>query len=45
MKSKVDKLHVDKLVPVLVGLSKVSYAIKKMALLKEMYVMLRSKIV
>ena len=43
LKSKVDKLDVDKLVPVTVDLSKLSNAVKMM-LLKKMYVMLRSKI-
>ena len=40
MKSKVDKLDVDKLVPVPVDLSKLSEVVKKM-LLKKMYIMLR----
>ena len=43
LESKVDKLDVDKLVPVPVGLSKLSDVVKAM-LLKNMYIMLRSKI-
>ena len=43
MKSKVDKLDVDKLVPVHVDLSKLS-AVVKMMLLKKIYIMLRLKI-
>ena len=43
MKSKVDKLDIDKLVSVLVHLSKLSDVEKKM-LLKKMYIMLISKI-
>ena len=43
MKSKVDKLDVDKLVPIPVDLSKLSDVVKMM-LLKKMYIMLRSKI-
>ena len=43
LKSKVDKLETDKLVPVLVHLSKVSDVVKMM-MLKKMYVMLRLKI-
>ena len=42
MKSKVDKLDVDKLVPVPVDLSKLSYAVKS-DVVKNMYIMLRSK--
>ena len=43
MKSKVDKLDVDKLVPIPVDLSKLSDVVKMM-LLKKMYIMLISKI-
>ena len=43
MKSKVDKLDLDKLVPVPVDLGKLS-DVGKMMLLKKMYIMLRSKI-
>ena len=43
MKSKVDKLDVDKLVPIPVDLSKLSDVVKMM-LLKKMYIMLKSKI-
>ena len=43
LKSKVDKLETDKLVPVPVHLSKVSDVVKMM-MLKKMYVMLRLKI-
>ena len=42
-KSKVDKLDVGKLVPVPVGLSKLSDVVKMM-LLKKMYIMQRQKI-
>ena len=42
MKSKVDKLDVDKLIPAAGDISKLSdYG--KMMLLKKMYIMLRSK--
>ena len=40
LKSKVDKLDVDTLVPVPVDLSKLSDVLKKMMLLKKMYMML-----
>ena len=40
MKSKVDELDVDNLVPVPVNLSKISDVVKIM-LLKKMYIMLR----
>ena len=40
MKSKADKLDVDKLVPVPVDLSKLSDVVKMM-LIKEMYIILR----
>ena len=43
LRSKVDKLDVDKLVPVPVHLSKLSDAVK-MILIKNIYIMLRSKI-
>ena len=43
LKSKVDKLDVDKLVALPVDLSKLSDVVKVM-LLKEMYIMLKSKI-
>ena len=43
MKSKVDKLDLDKLIPVPVDLGKLS-DVGKMMLLKKMYIMLRSKI-
>ena len=43
MKSKVDKLDVDKLVPIPVDLSELSDVVKMM-LLKKIYIMLRSKI-
>ena len=43
MKSKVDKLDDDTLVPVPVDLNKLSDVVKMM-LLKKVYVMLRSKI-
>ena len=43
LKSKVDKLDVEKLVPADVDLSKLSDVVKIM-LLKKMYIMLRSKI-
>ena len=43
LKSKVDKLYFDKLVPVPVNLSKLSDVVKIM-LLKKIYVMLRLKI-
>ena len=42
MKSKVDKLDVDKLVPVPVDLSELSDAVKS-DVVKNMYIMLRSK--
>ena len=42
LKSEVDKLDVDKLVPVPVDLNTLSDAVKMM-LLKKMYMMLRSK--
>ena len=37
MKSKVDKLYVDKLVPVLVDLSKLSDALKDDVVRKDLY--------
>ena len=40
LKSKVDKLDVDKLVPALFGLSKLSDAVKN-DVVKKMYIMLR----
>ena len=43
MKSKVNKLDFDKLLPVSVDLSKISDIVKKMSL-KKMYIMLRSKL-
>ena len=43
LRSKVDKLDFDKLVPVPVHLSKLSDAVK-MILIKNIYIMLRSKI-
>ena len=43
MKSKVDKLDLDELVPIPVDLGKLS-DVGKMMLLKKMYIMLRSKI-
>ena len=43
LKSKVDKLDVDKLVPVLVDLSKLSDVVKNYDV-KKMYIMLRSKL-
>ena len=43
MKSEVDKLNIDKLVPIPVHLSKLSDVVKMM-LLKMMYTMLSSKI-
>ena len=42
MKSKVDKLDVDKLVPVPVDLTKLSHVVKN-NVVKKMYIMLRSK--
>ena len=42
MRSKVDKLDVDKLVPVPVDLSELSGAVKS-DVVKNMYIMLRSK--
>ena len=42
MKSKVDKLDVDKLVPVPVDWSKLNDVVKNNAV-KKMYIMLRSK--
>ena len=42
LKSKVDKLDVDKLVPVPVDLSKLSDAVKN-GVAKKMYIKLRSK--
>ena len=44
LKSKEDKLDVDKLLPAPVALNKLSDTAKKMISLKEMYIMLRSKI-
>ena len=41
MKSKVDKLDVDKLVAVLVDLSKLSSVVKNGMSFKKMYIMLR----
>ena len=41
MKSKVDKLDVDKLVAVLVDLSKLSSVVKNDMSFKKMYIMLR----
>ena len=43
MKSKVDKLEVDKIVPVLVDLSKLSDVVKN-DVVKKMYIVLRSNI-
>ena len=43
MKSKVDKLEVDKIVPVLVDLSKLSDVVKN-DVVRKMYIMLRSNI-
>ena len=43
MKNKVDKLDVDKLVPVPVDLSKLSDVVKN-DVVKKMYIMLRLKI-
>ena len=43
MKSKVDKLEVDKLVPVSVDLSKLNDVVKN-DVVKKMYIMLRWKI-
>ena len=43
LKSKVDKLDVDELVPVPVDLSNL-YDVLKLMLLKKVYIMLRSKI-
>ena len=43
MKSKVDKLDIDKLIPIPVDLSKLSDVVKYNAV-KKMYIMLRSKI-
>ena len=43
LKSKVDQLDVDKLVPVPVGLSKLSDAVKN-DVVKKVYIMLKSKI-
>ena len=43
LKSKVDKLDVDKLVPVPADLSELSDVVKQM-LLKKMYIMLRQEI-
>ena len=40
MKSTIDKLDVDKLIPVLVNLIKLTDAVKKM-LLKKIYIILR----
>ena len=42
LKSKVDKLDVDKLVPVPVDLTKLSHVVKN-NVVKKMYIMLRSK--
>ena len=44
LKLKVEKVDVYKLVPVPVDLNKLSDVVKKMLLLKKMYIMLRSKI-
>ena len=44
LKSKVDKLDVDKLVPVPADLSKLSDVAKKLLLKNYVYIMLRSKI-
>ena len=44
LKLKVEKIDVYKLVPVPVDLNKLSDVVKKMFLLKKMYIMLRSKI-
>ena len=44
LKLKVEKIDVCKLVPVPVDLNKLSDVVKKMLLLKKMYIMLRSKI-
>ena len=43
MKSKVDKLDVNKLVPVPVNLSKLSHVVKN-DVVRKVYIMLRSKI-
>ena len=43
MKNKVDKLDVNKQIPVPVDVNKVNYVVK-MILLKKMYIMLRTKI-
>ena len=44
LKRKVEKIDDYKLVPVPVDLNKLSDVVKKMLLLKKMYIMLRSKI-
>ena len=44
LKLKVEKIDVYKLVPVPVDLNKLSDVVKKMLLLKKMYIILRSKI-
>ena len=44
LKRKVEKIDDYKLVPVPVDLNKISDVVKKMLLLKKMYIMLRSKI-
>ena len=44
LKLKVEKVDVYKLVPVPVDLNKLSDVVKKILLLKKMYIMLRSKI-
>ena len=43
-KSEIDKLDVEKLVPVLADLSKLSDVLKNNVVKKKMYIMLRSKI-
>ena len=44
MKNKVDKVNVDELVPVSVDLSKLSDAVKNDVVKKDIYIMLRLKI-
>ena len=44
LKSKVDKLDIDKLVPVPIDLSKLSDVVKTDVVKKDVYKMLRSKI-
>ena len=44
LKSKIDKLDVDKFVPVPIDLSKLSYVVKNDIVKKDIYIMLRSKI-